>query len=58
MTHSTRNKGDFLCTAQIAGTESMLDTEYISAMGAKIPTEFWGFAGRAPGSPENEPFLK
>lgn len=45
-------------SGSLAGTESMLDTEYITAMGAHIPTEFWGFKGRAPGEPENEPFLK
>ena len=45
-------------TGSPAGTESMLDAEYMPAMGAKIATEFWGFSGRAPGSKQNEPFLK
>ena len=31
----------------LAGTESMLDIEYINAMGANIESEFWGFAGNA-----------
>ena len=26
-------------------------------MGAGVATEFWSFAGRAPGNKENEPFL-
>jgi len=50
-------KGD-AATGTLSGTESMLDAEYITAMGANIPSEFWGFAGRAPDSPQNEPFLK
>eukprot|EP00958_Prasinococcus_capsulatus_P005289 scaffold517_cov392-Prasinococcus_capsulatus_cf.AAC.9 len=41
-----------------AGIESMLDIEYITALGSSIKTEFWGFAGRSPDNPENEPFLK
>ena len=45
-------------TGSPAGTESMLDAEYMPAMGAKIATEFWGYSGRAPGSKQNEPFLK
>jgi len=50
-------KGD-AATGGAAGMEAMLDAEYISALGAHIATEFWGFSGRAPDSPENEPFLK
>ena len=61
---SRRNLGTLLTlkgdatTGTPAGTESVLDTEYITALGAHIHTEFWGFSGRAPGEPENEPFLK
>jgi len=42
----------------LAGTESMLDIEYINAMGANIESEFWGFAGASPDNPQNEPFIK
>jgi tripeptidyl-peptidase-1 len=40
-----------------AGVEASLDIEYISTMGGGVETEFWSFAGRAPGNPQNEPFL-
>ena len=40
-----------------AGIEASLDIEYITAMGAGVASEFWTFAGAAPGNPENEPFL-
>jgi hypothetical protein len=40
-----------------SGIEAALDIEYISAMGDSVATEFWSFGGRAPGNPENEPFL-
>jgi len=40
-----------------AGVEASLDAEYMTVMGAGVPTEFWSFAGRQPGAPENEPFL-
>lgn len=50
-------KGD-AATGGLSGTESMLDAEYMTALGASIPSEFWGFSGRAPDSPQNEPFLK
>ena len=36
----------------------MLDIEYITAMGAGVKTEFWGFSGNNPYSKQNEPFLK
>jgi len=48
-------------TGSFAGGESMLDIEYINAMGANIHSEFWGFSGRNPSVPsnhQNEPFLK
>jgi tripeptidyl-peptidase-1 len=50
-------KGD-APTGGVAGTESMLDAEYITALGTHVQSEFWGFSGRAPGSKQNEPFLK
>lgn len=40
------------------GVESMLDIEYITGVGGNIETEFWGFSGRSPSNPENEPFMK
>lgn len=40
-----------------AGVEASLDAEYMTVMGAGVPTEFWSFDGRQPGAPENEPFL-
>ena len=40
------------------GTESMLDIEYITATGAGVATEFWGFSGRNPYQKQDEPFLK
>jgi tripeptidyl-peptidase I len=41
-----------------AGTESMLDIETITGLAGNVESEFWGFSGRSPSSPENEPFLK
>ena len=40
------------------GVEAMLDIEYMPAMGALNPTEFWGFSGTSPISAADEPFLK
>lgn len=40
-----------------AGVEASLDVEYMTTLGAGVPTEFWSFAGRQPDAPENEPFL-
>lgn len=45
-------------TTGSAGVESMLDIEYITGVGGNIETEFWGFAGKSPDNPENEPFMK
>ena len=39
------------------GAEAMLDIELITAMGAQIPTEFWGFSGSSPQYYADEPFL-
>jgi len=38
-------------------TEASLDVDYMSPLGAGVPTEFWSFAGSAPDNAENEPFL-
>lgn len=42
------NPLSFACVgkALLGGDEAMLDTEYISSMGANISTEFWGFQGK------------
>lgn len=40
------------------GIESMLDIETITGVAGNVESEFWGFAGRSPDNPENEPFLK
>ena len=40
-----------------AGVESMLDIEYMPAMGALNPTGFWGFSGSSPIDAADEPFL-
>jgi len=40
-----------------AGVESMLDIEYMPAMSAQNPTEFWGFSGASPQDKNDEPFL-
>jgi len=40
-----------------AGIEASLDVEYMTTLGAGVPTEFWSFAGRQPNNTENEPFL-
>lgn len=41
-----------------SGIESMLDIETITGMAGNIESEFWGFAGNSPDSPENEPYMK
>jgi tripeptidyl-peptidase I len=40
-----------------AGVEASLDVEYMTTLGAGVPTEFWSFDGRQPDAPANEPFL-
>lgn len=40
------------------GTESMLDIETITGVAGNVESEFWGFGGRSPDNPENEPFTK
>ena len=44
-------------TGFVAGVESMLDIEYMPALGALNPTEFWGYSGSSPLNSEDEPFL-
>lgn len=39
------------------GTEAALDTQFISALGAGIPTQSWYTAGDQPGNPGSEPFV-
>ena len=39
------------------GVESMLDIEYITAMGSNVPSEFWGFAGHSSAGKTVEPFM-
>lgn len=41
----------------ISGIEAALDVEYMTVMGAGVPTEFWSYAGSQPDNAENEPFL-
>ena len=36
----------------------MLDIEVITGVAGNISSEFWGFSGRSPDNPSNEPFLK
>ncbi len=38
-----------------AGIEAMLDIETITGVAGNIESEFWGFAGKSPDNPENEP---
>jgi len=44
-------------TGDLAGVEAMLDIEYMPALGANNPTEFWGFSGQSPNNADDEPFL-
>ena len=45
-------------TAGTPGVESMLDIEAITGVAGNVSAEFWGFGGRSPDNPSNEPFLK
>jgi len=45
-------------TGGSAGTESMLDIETITGVAGNVASEFWGFSGRSPDNPQNEPFMK
>uniref|UniRef100_A0A7S4S9L0 subtilisin n=1 Tax=Alexandrium monilatum TaxID=311494 RepID=A0A7S4S9L0_9DINO len=45
-------------TGGLPGTESMLDIETITGVAGNVESEFWGFSGRSPDNPQNEPFMK
>ena len=45
-------------TGGSAGVEAMLDIESITGVAGNVEAEFWGFSGRSPDNPENEPFMK
>jgi len=45
-------------TKGMAGVESMLDIETITGVAGNIETEFWGYSGKSPDNPDNEPFMK
>ena len=34
-------------TGLLSGVEAMLDAEYVTALGANVTSEFWGFKGSA-----------
>merc|ERR1719461_404053 len=36
----------------------MLDIETVTGVAGNVESEFWGFAGKSPDNPQNEPFLK
>ena len=36
----------------------MLDIETITGVAGNVSSEFWGFGGRSPDDPANEPFMK
>lgn len=58
----TCGKGDVKlvgdATAGEPGAEGMLDIETITGVAGNVESEFWGFAGRSPDNPQNEPFTK
>jgi len=45
-------------TSGSPGVESMLDIESITGVAGNISAEFWGFGGRSPDNPANEPYMK
>jgi len=45
-------------TKGLPGVESMLDIETVTGVAGNVESEFWGFAGKSPDNPQNEPFLK
>lgn len=45
-------------TSGFAGTEAMLDIETVTGLAGNVESEFWGFGGRSPDNPQNEPFMK
>jgi len=42
----------------LAGTEMMLDIETITGVAGNVEAEVWGFGGKSPDNPANEPFMK
>jgi len=42
----------------VPGVEAMLDIETVTGVAGNVESEFWGFAGKSPDNPQNEPFLK
>jgi tripeptidyl-peptidase-1 len=50
--------GDAASPGLSGGVESMLDIETITGVAGNVESEFWGFSGRSPDNPQNEPFLK
>merc|ERR1719313_393630 len=44
--------------AFIPGIESMLDIEAITGVAGNVESEFWGYGGKSPDNPNNEPFMK
>eukprot|EP01062_Namystynia_karyoxenos_P059780 TRINITY_DN511_c0_g1_i3.p2 TRINITY_DN511_c0_g1~~TRINITY_DN511_c0_g1_i3.p2 ORF type:complete len:574 (+),score=210.79 TRINITY_DN511_c0_g1_i3:92-1723(+) len=45
-------------TTGAAGVEAMLDIETITGVAGNIESEYWGFGGKSPDNPDNEPFMK
>lgn len=45
-------------TRGLPGVEAMLDIETVTGVAGNVESEFWGFAGKSPDNPQNEPFLK
>jgi len=45
-------------TGLLPGTEGMLDIETITGVAGNVDSEYWGFAGKSPDNPQNEPFMK
>ena len=45
-------------TSGTPGVESMLDIQTITGVAGHVAAEFWGFGGRSPTNPANEPFMK
>ena len=45
-------------TSGSPGVESMLDIEASTGVAGNVSAEFWGFGGKSPDNPKNEPFMK
>jgi len=55
---AVKTVGDAASPGFSGGVESMLDIETITGVAGNVESEFWGFSGRSPDNPQNEPFLK